>query len=184
MGIFGYDHGEDEMMCREDRGKGRARWNGIVWAAAIGAILLLALLFLIGTAEAKESFIVRKDVIMKIESGGDVWAYNPSSRAKGLYQITPVVLREYNEWHPSRIIGEDEIFLPDRNERVAIWYLSERIPQMLVHFKKPVTARNILISYNAGIKYVVKNLELPEETSSYLQKYQAEMDAIWERNHP
>jgi soluble lytic murein transglycosylase-like protein len=57
------------------------------------------------------------------------------------------------------------------NKKVAVWYLTRRIPQMLRAKGKPVTVENILIAYNAGIGRVVKGIK-PSETRQYLKKYQ------------
>lgn len=160
----------------------KQHYGKIVLALMAGMLLLFG-----GLASAEEAvddgllYRVSMDIIKKIESGGNPAAYNRSSKAKGLYQITPIVLLEYNQYHPWDIIGDDEIFLPDRNEKVAKWYLFKRIPQMLVYYGKPVTVRNVLICYNAGISYVVKNKELPEETYGYIQKYRAEIEDLKER---
>lgn len=154
------------------------------WKKKVSAAILAFSLLWGGVAQAEDDgllSVVSMDIVQKIESSGNPAAYNRSSKAKGLYQITPVVLLEYNKAHPWDIIGDDELFLPDRNEKVAKWYLFKRIPQMLVYFNKPVTVRNVLICYNAGINYVVKNKPLPNETLNYIQKYKAEIDDLKER---
>lgn len=109
--------------------------------------------------------------IISIESKGDVKAYNPKSLARGLCQITPICLKEYNDYHKVKYTERD-LFDRDINISVAQWYLEIKIPQMLKYFKKDITIRNILISYNAGIDYVVRDLELPKETKDYITKYE------------
>ena len=128
--------------------------------------------------------MINLEIIKKIESDGDPRAYNTRSQASGLYQITPIVLRDFKEfvpflnWKPAAMqklttLTVDDLFDPNINKLIAEWYLTIRIPQMLEHYKKPVTNRNILISYNAGIAYVVNDKPLPLETVNYLKKYQA-----------
>ena len=113
---------------------------------------------------------INLNVIKQIESSGNPLAYNKSSKAKGLYQITPICLEEYNNYHEKQV-APHELFVPSINEKVAKWYLNVRIPQMLRYFKKPLTTDNILISYNAGINYVVKGKRIPLETKNYINKY-------------
>lgn len=137
-------------------------------------LVVLSLLFC-STAFAET---INLDAIKQIESKSNRWAYNKNSQARGLYQITPVVLDEYNHLGPEydfRHFQENDLFIPSVNERIASWYLRERIPQMLRYYKKPETVENILISYNAGINYVVSGNPLPLETLSYIQKYYAEV---------
>ncbi len=111
-------------------------------------------------------------IIKQIESSGNPLAYNPTSHARGLYQITPICLKEWNNFNPKEQYRENDLFNPAINEKIAKWYLWVRIPQMLRHYKKPITIENILISYNAGIGYVVFDWVLPKETKDYINKYE------------
>ena len=114
--------------------------------------------------------IIILSIIAIIESSNNPLAYNPKTQARGLYQITPICLKEWNNFHPSEHYALNDLFNPQVNEKIAKWYLTKRIPQMLRYYKKPVTIENILICYNAGIKYVLKGV-IPEETKEYIQKY-------------
>ena len=134
-------------------------------------LILVFLLTLIPACSPAFSRDIDLDTIATIESSNNPLAYNQKSEARGLYQITPICLKEYNNYHIGRMYMVQDLFNPAINKHIAIWYLSERIPQMLRHFKKEVTIRNILISYNAGINYVVKDLPLPKETVDYIDKY-------------
>lgn len=115
--------------------------------------------------------LVNLDFIKQIESEGNSNAFNEKSQARGLYQITPIVLKEWNNFFPKKQYKEKDLFKPEINKEIASWYVNDRIPQMLAHFKKPVNLKNVLISYNAGIDYVVNNRTLPKETQDYLKKY-------------
>jgi soluble lytic murein transglycosylase-like protein len=113
------------------------------------------------------------DALIEIESGGNPKAFNKSSHARGILQITPVVAEEWNRYHPKdKLTDLNDLCFPEVSLKVARWYLGVRIPQMLKHFKKPITVRNILICYNAGINYVVTGKELPHETKNYISKYE------------
>lgn len=128
------------------------------------------IIFLIFILLPIKVFAIDLNIIAKIESNNNPFAYNVRTQATGLYQITPICLKDYNNFHKKKYL-KIHLFNPFINKKIAIWYFKKRIPQMLRYFKKSVTDDNILISYNAGIKYVAKNLGLPEETKKYLQKY-------------
>lgn len=108
------------------------------------------------------------EAIKQIESGGNPNATSPVG-AMGLYQIMPITLKDYNQI-TKKNYKKEQLFDPDINTEIAEWYLTQRIPQMLKHYKKPVTTDNILWAYNAGIGNLVKNV-FPKETKNYLYKY-------------
>ena len=118
---------------------------------------------------------VSLEKIKQIESSGNPKAFNKRSKARGLYQITPIVLQEWNNFHPKQKYTPEHLFDAKINEQIARWYLNKRIPQMLKAFKIKDTAANRIISYNAGIgvlrDYLKGKRELPSETKGYLKKY-------------
>jgi len=136
-------------------------------AAKIAILLIPILLW------AFCAFSLDLSIIKQIESSGNPLAYNKSSHARGLFQITPICLKEYNNFHTEQYDLSD-LFNPIINEKIAAWYLEKRIPQMLKHFGKDVSLENILISYNAGVSYVVSGKPLPLETVNYIKKYKGE----------
>lgn len=109
-------------------------------------------------------------VIAQIESSNNPKAYNKRTRATGLYQITPICLKDYNQSHKVEYSLID-MYDPKKARIVASWYLGKRIPQMLKHYKQPITIDTILWAYNAGIGLVVKGI-LPVETQNYIAKYE------------
>jgi soluble lytic murein transglycosylase-like protein len=109
------------------------------------------------------------NAIAMIESSGNPLAYNKEG-SYGLFQISEITLKEYNLKCVKRYTRLD-LFRPDVSREIASWYLEKRIPQMLRHFKKPVTVRNTIIAWNAGIKTVVTERTIPRITSLYLKKY-------------
>lgn len=94
-----------------------------------------------------------------------------SAGAIGYYQVTPVVMREYNDANYT-FYNRVDLFEPKINQRVAYWYANKRIPEMLKAKKKPVTVENILIAYNAGISRVVSG-RIPKTTRKYIKDYYA-----------
>jgi len=110
------------------------------------------------------------DIVKQIESSGRWWAYNRHSGAIGLYQISPVCLEEYNYYHKDRPLAQLDLWMPIVNERVAEWYLYERIPDMLTMFGHDITVENVLYCYNVGIGNFLKR-QKPAAAQRYLEKY-------------
>lgn len=112
--------------------------------------------------------LIDMQAVKEIESGGVVDAINPSDPAYGLYQITPICLKDYNMYH-ERGFEVDDLFKPKINRKVAYWYLYKRIPEMLAAYNLHVSERNILWAYNAGISNV--GGEMSRHVQEYLQRY-------------
>lgn len=108
------------------------------------------------------------EIVKQIESSGDPKAISPDN-CIGLYQISIITLKDYNNFHTKEYSKKD-LFNGSINKKIAKWYLFKRIPQLLQHFNKPVTTKNILWAYNSGIKRVIDNY-MPEETKEYIKKY-------------
>ena len=141
-----------------------------ICVAEIITAMLIMLLAILGLClRAFAGPVVDMSIIARIESSGNPLAYNSTSQARGLYQITPVCLEDYNNYHPGQTYTLEELFNPVVNEIVACWYLFTRIPQLLRYYDQPVTTDNILVGYNAGIGRVGR--KLPSETANYLEKY-------------
>ena len=113
---------------------------------------------------------VNMDIIMQIESGGNSQAHNKNEDGRGLFQINPICLKDFNQYHVQQYIPQD-LWQPTINREVAEWYMFIRIPQMLRYYKKEVTVENQIIAWNAGISYVIYSGHLPITTKKYLQKY-------------
>ncbi|MFW5847274.1 MAG: lytic transglycosylase domain-containing protein [Nanoarchaeota archaeon] len=119
-------------------------------------------------------------LIEEIESSGRTNIQNPKSKATGLMQITPVVIREWNEFNRNNSYTLEDMKIPEKNREVGRWYLEKRIPQMLNSYGLKDNLKNRLASYNWGIGKVKKmggikkdNLsEIPKETRDYIQKYE------------
>jgi soluble lytic murein transglycosylase-like protein len=129
--------------------------------------ILIFIIFFYSIAFAED---ININKIIQIESNGNSLAYNIKSQARGLMQITPIVLKEYNQYNKTNYKVGD-LFNSEINIKIGKWYLEKRIPQMLKYYGKSDTIYNRLISYNAGINYVVKDLLLLKETINYIKKY-------------
>lgn len=114
--------------------------------------------------------IIDLKIIAFIESSNNPMAFNAKSGARGLYQITPICLQEWNNYHPDSKFNLQDLYNPLVSEGIAEWYLQKRIPQMLKHYGIPVKVDSILWGYNAGIGNVVKGVK-PQETVDYIRKY-------------
>lgn len=117
--------------------------------------------------------------IITIESAGDPKAHNLKTDARGVCQIRPVCLIEFNRLNKKhRVIRPQELFDREKNVVVADWYLNERIPSMLAAYEIDVTAENILIAYNWGIGNFHRHLKngigkIPADTIKYVKDYKA-----------
>ena len=131
----------------------------------------LALIFLLFFRANAFGQVINLSRISEIESNNNPKAYNARENSFGLNQIRSATLDEYNKYTKSNLRYQD-LFNAEINNRVATWYLEKRIPSMLRYYHKEVSVRNIIISYNAGISYVVSGKKLPEITVRYLRKYE------------
>lgn len=132
-------------------------------------VFLMAVIFGFFAAVICNAEEVNLDYIANIESSGNPLAYNKTSGARGLYQITPICLKDYNQFHKVKI-GMNDLFFPVKNKMVAEWYFAKRIPQLLKHYGLGDTVKNRLWAYNAGISKV-KEGTMPSETADYIKKY-------------
>lgn len=120
--------------------------------------------------------------IVKIESSGNPNAYNKKSGARGLMQITSIVLKEWNKLHPDEQYSEQDLFDPGTNKRIGRWYMNDRIIRVyLPMYGLEANPENALAAYNAGIGKLVEvgdaneNFDkLPKETKGYIKKFRAE----------
>lgn len=117
------------------------------------------------------------EAIKHIESRGNPLAYNKHSQARGLYQITPICLKEYNIYNNTDYSLND-LFNPNINKEIAKWYLTKRIPQLLRHYGIPINTLTVIASYNWGIGEIKRwyksgaNFDkLPRETRRYYVRY-------------
>jgi len=130
--------------------------------------LILVFMIIFHTSAYGMEYIDLKK-IAAIESSNNPKAYNKYSKARGLYQITPICLKDYNLCNKKKY-REEDLFNPEVNTAIAKWYFNIRIPQLLKAKKQNITTTNILVAYNAGIRSVGK-WNLPKETRNYIKKY-------------
>ncbi len=117
-------------------------------------------------------------IVIQIESGGNPYAVSKAG-CIGLMQISPIILKEFNEYACSGgcIPGWNMSLMFDGwyNRYVGTWYINKRIPQLLKHYSIPDTIKNRLIAWHDGIGNLVKFKEgkrkLGKEMQSYLKKY-------------
>lgn len=115
--------------------------------------------------------VVDLQKIFQIESSLNPRAVNNNSGARGLGQITPIVLKEWNNMNPTDQHLSDELFDPSTNAKISGWYMNKRIPQMIKHYGLEDNIDNRLAAYNAGIGTVKNGGPLPTETVNYIRKY-------------
>lgn len=101
--------------------------------------------------------------IAQIESSNNPQAFNKHSGARGLFQITPICLKHFNEVHSTSYTVQD-LFNPELNREIADWYFNWI-------YSKTKSVRKTLIGYNWGYSHRNKTA-LPKETENYLKRYQ------------
>lgn len=145
-----------------------SRSANIIPIVIIGAALFAALIVMALWPRKAHGAQIDMLAIQQIESGGRAWVIAKDGSV-GLYQLMPCVLAEYNRFHGTWWTMKD-LLDPRLNYVIAAWYLTCRIPAMLTAYGKPVTTRNVIIAYNAGIRAVVCGY-VPKTTRAYLAKY-------------
>lgn len=156
-----------------DREEGFNSVRGIL-IGLILAILMWGLMAIAYCCQAHaEENGVKVDLIKiaMIESSGNHLAHNKRDDSRGLYQITPICLKEWNNFHPGEMYSKAALWNPAINTKIANWYLNVRIPQMLCAHKVQDTVENRIIAYNAGISCLAMHKPLPKITIKYLKKY-------------
>lgn len=91
-----------------------------------------------------------------VESTYNPKNYNSGSQAAGLFQITPIVLKEYNERNKSNLQAKD-LYDPVINAQVRNWYINKRLPQFQVmqgQMGDSIKVARALASYNWGASHV------------------------------
>jgi len=145
----------------------------IIFGVIIGILICILITSLVSLAFGEE---IDLNIIRHLESRGNPFAVSKAG-CIGQYQISKSVLKEYNKFHNSTY-STGHLFIPSINRRIALWYLTKRIPQMLRYYKLPTSLLYILASYNWGIGRVVKwhkksgqFKDLSYETQRYIVNY-------------
>ena len=133
-------------------------------------IILVTVTFFAVNVQASD-VVVDLNKIKMIESSNCRDLYGRYEHARGCYQITQIVVDEWNNFHKGESYVLDDMLDEAKAKGVADWYLHVRIPQMIRYFNKEVTIRNIIISWNAGISYVAYDKPIPRITKLFLTKY-------------
>ena len=87
----------------------------------------------------------------------------------GEYQVTQVVLDEYNTHHGTQY-GSNDLYRRTTSFRIARWYMDIRIPQLLRHYGIHDTIDNRLICWNGGIRAAIHH-HLSRITQRYIKQY-------------
>lgn len=146
----------------------------ILWASA--ALLAGSLLFPHSVFGKDKKDLIER--IIDAESKGNPRAYRKESEARGLMQITPIVLAEWNQHNPKRKYSIEELFNPKINRELGKWYL-ERIEDFyLPRYGLEAHEENILASWTIGptkhgkeIGDVKKNFKkLPSKAKEFIKQ--------------
>lgn len=172
-GNYGFPCGCSKCRKRFKTDEQRAN-KRLLWIT--GLITLFIVMASCAVCHASER--INTGLIAQIESGGHPDAYNRHSKAVGLCQITPIVLKEYNNryglWYK-----QEHLYNTDFNFIVADWYINKRIPFIFKHLWIDDNIKNRLWAYNAGVGKVKRGI-MPQETKEYIEKYALLMKEIKE----
>ena len=104
------------------------------------------------------------EAVVQRESNFDVQAKGQAGEV-GLAQLLTKggAIADYEQEHTPL----DDYRTPENNLEVAAWYLGNRIPRYLKHYKLEESIENIVISYNAGIGRAVSG-NVPSLTRGYI----------------
>lgn len=124
------------------------------------------------SGEVRAEGLVDMGVVAIIESGGNPGAVRETAtdRSYGLFQVSPICLKEWNNFHPQDRYGLVDLLDAENNTRIAYWYMNERLPRLLRHYKVPVTVSSLITAYNAGIENARKG-RVPPVTKAYIKRY-------------
>jgi len=153
-------------------------------------IMVFILLFFCGKVRAEiNTRLIDVNIIAKIESNGNPLAYNKKSEARGLCQITPICLEDFENfakhYTPINYVNEWQLYDPWINLTIANWYINERIPDLIrnLYAGAENNIDNRLICYNWGIgkwrkwwKAGHSFKALPRETRNYIKRYHSLAD--------
>ena len=111
--------------------------------------------------------------LIEVESNGRARAIS-RRRCRGLMQISPLVLKEYNRYHPRGRYGLSDLYNPKHNVKIGTWYLKRLKNDYL---KDNYTLTNLLICWNWGYgnfrKWQRRGSiwsQLPRETQKFVRK--------------
>ena len=145
-----------------------------ICSAIVQVILLVAFACLVicGVCRADEIDDILP-FVARVESLNNPYAFNKRTQAYGLYQITPIVFKEYKLNNKNEIIITDlkDLFCPVVNRIIATWYL-RRLKEH--YLKEDYTIERMLAAYNGGITRLRKNgydiNKMPRESQRYVKK--------------
>lgn len=158
------------MRCKQAYARQKGGFNWIIIGCLLSCLIFWGLVIAIVSHADTPVVWIDLAKIAQIESSGNTRAWNKVDDSRGLYQITPICLQEWNNYHPAKQYTMDDLWTVSINEEIAGWYLNVRIPQMLRHYKIDDSVENRIWAYNAGIGNVVKG-RMPKITQNYLRKY-------------
>ncbi len=129
-------------------------------------VIMLLCLAWIAISEAS----IDEQAVIMIESSGrpDAVSFLGEQYGKGLYQISELARRDYNQYHHSAPILSCELLKPSKGRLIYLWLVEERIPQLLGHYGIEVTDEAVLQAYNLGAFAYAQG----KRNGKYIEKYE------------
>ena len=95
------------------------------------------------------------------ESGGNPDSVNPADPSRGLMQLTPGALADFNK-ALSRSYSFDDMFIPYKNIEVGTWYYATRLSKTGDTYKA-------IAAYNAGLGNIPAGYAHADKVTKYLR---------------
>lgn len=143
----------------------------MIWRATrvvFWIVVILSIMCLMWRCEPGYAGTVDLEKIVSIESNGQPDAFNPISKAVGAFQFTAICVRDFNQINDTKVKLTD-MYDEAKAAHIAIWYLEERLPQLIKAAGYKDTINNRIIGWNCGVSCLGK--PLPRETLNYIRKY-------------
>ena len=93
-------------------------------------------------------------IIIQAESSGNPNVIGSAGEI-GLYQISPILLKDYNSHLKKNFVKSEYLFRPYVNEMIARWQLNNIINALKKH-NLPIDKAHICFGYNSGIGNMIK----------------------------
>ena len=114
---------------------------------------------------------VDMNIIAQIESSGNPLAHNIRTGARGLYQIRKIAWEDVQNHYPE--LKKYDYLEYCYNSKISRLFAKKYfniLKKYLKYYNKPITIKNLLYAYNAGIGNLI-NGRIPKESIEYVKKY-------------
>jgi len=124
-----------------------------VWAIIVLIVLFLAFLFSRCDIAGAEEIDNLLKTISLAESSGGKFLKGDGGNSIGVYQISNICLKHYNQTHKTKYTKKD-LYNEKINRKIARWYLNWLKEQLIKHNKFSI--KRWIFAYNSGLSNALK----------------------------